>query len=233
MPVITAMSPNPVDPGTNLTITGTNLNLVTAILFENITNPVTSFVSQASTQIVVKIPTGIANGLVTLRVANSSLVVRSGTVLEIAGAAPPPTIALHLYDDALVNWNGWLGDGWGGTRDYANTTPVRVGSRSVKVTYNAGSWGSPIQLGGGSMSLAGYTMLKLSVYPTAGTAEMTVNIQFNGSGGYALKLGKAGEWTDFAIPISSLTSDATVAQITMQDAQGVGGIIYVDEIGLN
>ncbi|WP_346238844.1 IPT/TIG domain-containing protein [Niabella insulamsoli] len=233
MPAITSMSPIPVDPGTNLTITGTNLNLVTSILFENITNPVSSFVSQSASQIVVQIPMGIANGLVTLNVANSSLKVQSADVLEIAGAAPPPTIALHLYNDMLVNWNGWLGDGWGGTRDYANTTPVRVGAKSIKVTYNAGSWGSPIQLGGGSLNIAAYSMFKLSVYPTAATAGMTVTVQFNGAGGYALKLGKAGEWTDHAIPISNISAATEVTQITMQDAQGVGGTIYVDEIGFN
>lgn len=233
LPAITNMAPNPVDPGANLTVTGTNLHLVTGILFENVTNAVTTFVSHSATQIVVKIPAGIANGLITLLVANSSLNVKSPNVLQIAGAAPPPTIALHLYNDAVVNWNGWVGDGWGGSRDYANTTPVRVGTNSIKVTYNAGSWGSPIQLGGGSMNLAGYTMFKLSVYPTAATAGMTVNVQFDGNSAYSLKLGKAGEWTDHAIPLSNLTSAGTVSQITVQDAAGAGGVIYVDEIGLN
>ncbi|GAB3412817.1 IPT/TIG domain-containing protein [Niabella aquatica] len=232
LPAITQLAPNPVDPGADLTITGTNLDLVTAILFENVTNPVTSFVSQSATKIVVKVPTGIANGLVTLKVLNSVLTVQSSGILEITGAAPPPVIALHLYDDAVVNWNGWVGDGWGGTRDYANSTPVRVGSKSIKVVYNAGSWGSPIQLGNGNISLAPYTMFKLSVYPTAGTAGMTLNIQFNG-GNYSLVLGAAGEWKDYAIPVGSLTSDASLTQLTIQDMQGIGGTIYVDEIGLN
>lgn len=233
MPAISAMAPNPVEPGTNLTISGTNLNLVTGIRFENVTSPVTNFVSQSASQIVVKIPTGIANGLVTLTVLNSSLTVQSADLLKIAGSAPPPTIAFHLYNDAVVNWNGWIGDGWGGTKDYANTTPVRVGTKSIKVVYNAGSWGSPIQLGAGTIPLTPYTMFKISVYPTAATAGMTLNVQFNGSGGYSLKLDKAGEWKDYAIPLSSITSQTTLTQLIIQDAQGVGGTIYVDEIGLN
>lgn len=231
MPAITNMAPNPVEPGANLTITGTNLNLVTGILFENVTNAVTTFVSQSATQIVVKIPTGIANGLVTLQVVNSSLTAKSPNLLQIAGAAPPPTIAFHIYNDAVVNWNGWVGDGWGGTKDYNNSTPVRVGTKSIKVVYT-GSWGAPIQLGSGNINIAPYTMFKLSVYATAETAGMNVTVQFNGSGGYSLKLGKAGEWTDHAIPISSITSSTTVTDIIIQN-NSVSGTIYVDEMGFN
>ena len=55
LPAITTMTPNPINPGTNLTITGSNLNLVTSVTFENAA-AVTSFVSRTATQIVVPAP---------------------------------------------------------------------------------------------------------------------------------------------------------------------------------
>ena len=65
MPAIATMSPNPVDPESNLTLTGTNLDLVTSIAFQN-ADPVTTFVSQSATQLVVKVPKGVTEGKITL-----------------------------------------------------------------------------------------------------------------------------------------------------------------------
>ena len=133
LPTVTNMTPNPIDPGTNLTITGTNLDLVTSITFEN-RPAVTTFVSQSATQIVATAPVGIASGKITLAVLNSTVTVQSANILEITGGPPPPTVAFPFYDDAVTtNWtNGWIGGGWGGTVDYNNGSPVRVGAKSAK-----------------------------------------------------------------------------------------------------
>ncbi len=55
LPAITAISPNPVKAGTNLTITGTNLDLVKTVALGGNQN-VTSFVSQSATELVLTVP---------------------------------------------------------------------------------------------------------------------------------------------------------------------------------
>ena len=232
LPSVTTMTPNPVDPGTNLTVTGTNLDLVTSITFEN-APAVTSFVSQSATQIVVAVPMGVLRGRIKLGVLNSTLTVQSTDILEITGSVPPPIIAFPIYNDALTpNWNGWLGGGWGGTKDLNNTSPVRNGTKSCAINY-VGGWGSPFQIGGANISLTPYTTFKISIYGGTGSGGKTIKIVFNGSNGYTINV-VAGTWTDYAIPLSALTSGSTVSEIWIQEFNGVGGYsIYVDEIGLN
>jgi hypothetical protein len=229
------MAPNPVDPGADLTITGTNLDLVSSITFEN-ADAVTSFVSQSATQIVVTVPAGVTQGKITLGIMNSSVTVLSDDILQITGAVPPPTISFPIFNDVVTsNWSssgGWVGGGWGGTSDYNNGSPVREGSKSVRVNY-VGGWGSPLQLGGASIDMSPYTTLKVSIYGGPGSSGKNVNIGLNGADGQTVTIVE-GQWTDFAIPISSLTSATTLTDIIIKEFNGVGGYtIYVDALGLN
>ena len=234
LPAIAAMSPNPVDPGANVTITGTNLDLVDSITFNN-APAVGSFVSQSATEIVVEVPMGVASGFITLGVQNSVWSVQSPDVLQITGEAPPPVMSLPIYDDAVTsNWTstGWIGGGWGGTKDFENASPVRAGTKSVKISYDGG-YGSPLQLGGASVDISSYTTFKVSIYGAPGSAGKKVNIGINGADKYDIILVE-GKWTDYSIPLSSLTSTSTLSEILIKEYNGSGGFsIYVDALGLN
>jgi hypothetical protein len=233
LPVITNMTPNPVDPESNITITGTNLDLVTSVTFQN-APAVTTFVSQSATQIVVKVPAGVLRGRVTLGVLNSTRTVQSPDILDITGDIPPPTLAFPLYTDAVTsNWNGWIGGGWGGTSNRDNAAPVREGTKSIKIDYTGG-YGSPFQIGGANINLATYTTFNLSVYGAPGSGGKTVTIGINGvNGKYNFNVVE-GKWTDYAIPLSTLTSDTELKEIWIQEYSGTGGFtIFVDAIGLN
>ena len=233
LPAVTSFAPNPVDPGANLTIDGTNLNLVTSVRFENAA-AVATFISQTATQIVVKVPMGVARGRITLGVLNSTLTVLSTNILEITGAAPPPVIALPFYSDAVTtNWNGWVGGGWGGTSNYAHAAPVREGTRSIAINY-VGGYGSPVQLGGGTVSLAAYSTFKISIFGAPGSAGKRMTLGINGVNGRAVITIVEGRWTDYSFPISSITSATTLTEIWVQEYSGTGSFtVYVDAVGLN
>jgi hypothetical protein len=235
MPTITRLSPDTVDPGSNLTIKGTNLNLVTSVTFQN-APAVTSFVSQADTQIVVTVPMGVLRGNVSLGVLNSTRTVQSTAILEVTGAVPPPTIAFPIYNDAVTaNWNGWIGGGWDGTSDRNNASPVREGTKSIRIDYAvAKGYGSPLQLGGGSVDLTPYKTFNISVYGGAGSAGKRITIGINGVNGKFVITLVEGKWTDYAIPLSTLTTETTLKEIWVQEYSGTGGFtVYVDAIGLN
>jgi hypothetical protein len=234
LPAVTNMTPNPILPGANITIAGTNLDLVRSITFEN-RPAVTTFVSQSDTQIVVATPVGMAAGKITLGVLNSTVTVQSANVLDIIGGPPPPTVALPLYDEGVTtNWTstGWIGGGWGGTVDYNNASPVRVGAKSAKISY-VGGYGSPLQLGGASVSMTPYTTFKISIYGGPGSAGKHINIGINTADAYTITLVE-GAWTDYSIPISTLTGATILNEIWIKEYNGSGGFsIYVDAMGLN
>lgn len=237
LPSITTMSPNPIDPGTDLTITGTDLDLVTSVTFEN-APAVSTFVSQTATQIVVTVPAGVLRGKLTMGVLNSTVTVQSNDVLEIAGSIPPPTIALPIYNDAVTaNWTstgGWVGNGWGGTRDYNNASPVREGAKSVRIDYT-GQWGSPLQLGAGNVIITPYTDFKISIYGAPGSGGKKVNIGINGADKYTITIVE-GTWTDYVVPLTALTGTSSITEIILKEYSGgtfSGFTIYVDALGLN
>jgi hypothetical protein len=229
LPAITAMSPNPVAPLANLTITGTNLNLVSSVAFLGVLNAVTTFVSQSATQLVVNVPAGSITGKLTLNVLNSTLNVKSVNDLSIIGSSVPPII---LYDDAITSaWNGWIGGGWGGTKDLANTSPVQTGSNSCRISY-VGDWGVPLQLGGATISLAGYTSLKVAIYGGAGSNNQNVNVGFNEVDGKTITVVE-GQWTNFTIPLSQISSATTLSFLYIKKYSTNGDFtIYIDNLGI-
>ncbi|HEV7331583.1 MAG TPA: IPT/TIG domain-containing protein [Flavisolibacter sp.] len=235
LPSITSFSPNPVDPGTNLTINGTRLDMVNSVTFQN-APAVTTFISKSASQIVVRVPNGALRGRLTLGITNPADTIQSAGTLELTGATPPPTIALPFYLDEISNWNGWTGNGWGGTKDINNTAPVREGSKSMRIDYRAGAdYGSPFQLGGGNISLTNYTTFKISVYGAPGSGGKNIQVKLNGQNGPGRTITvEEGKWTDYSFPLSSFTGLSTITEIWVQDITGTGGFtVYLDAIGLN
>jgi hypothetical protein len=101
----------------------------------------------------------------------------------------------------------------------------------VRINYDGG-WGSPLQLGGASVDISSYTTFKISVYGAAGSGGKKINIGINKADKYTITVVE-GVWTDYAIPLSTLTSDP-LNEIWVKEYNGTGGFtIYVDAMGLN
>jgi len=70
LPMATSLAPNPARREDNVTISGTNLDLVKKLMFNGVSTPVTTFVSQSATQLVVRVPAATTKGKVTLEAAS-------------------------------------------------------------------------------------------------------------------------------------------------------------------
>ncbi|HET7898136.1 MAG TPA: IPT/TIG domain-containing protein, partial [Flavisolibacter sp.] len=64
LPMATSFSPNPVKHASNVTITGTNLDLTKKVYISGVSAAITTFVSQSATQLVVTIPGTATKGKV-------------------------------------------------------------------------------------------------------------------------------------------------------------------------
>src|SRR5690606_12067762 len=95
LPVVTAMDPTSIKHTENVTITGTDLDLVTSVIFAG-DKTVTAFSSQSETELVVEVPVGALNGKLTLTQESPVDVVTDSelTIILPAGTSVSPTPAV-------------------------------------------------------------------------------------------------------------------------------------------
>jgi len=230
MPVVDSIRPNPVAPGSDLTISGKNLEMVSAVTFTGVTAPVKTFVSQSGGQLVLKVPDGALKGRLTLSVTNSTRVVETG-VLDYIGSLPPlADLAFPIYTDALQN--GFQDWSYTDIHDFSSTTIVRQGNNSIKAVYGTNGYQGLTFHAGTAASTAGYTKFELSVFGTAGTGGKNLNIVLNGDYAttYPLTIAE-GEWKTVSFNLSALGNPASIGEIVLQSA-GWSGTVYIDHVGL-
>lgn len=227
MPAFGTITPNPADPKKDITITGTNLDLVTAVAFTGITDPVTTFTSHSATEIKVIVPDGTLKGKLVFSVLNSTLKVTSDEVLDIKGGLPPlADFPLPIYTDAFES--GFQDWSWA-AHDANSSELVRQGDKSIKATYNA--WEGITFHAGTGISTSAYTKLEVSMYGGPGTAGKMMSFIINGNWGgpYQVPITE-GEWTTYSIDISALGSPNPLNEIVLQAT--FGGVVYIDHVGL-
>ncbi len=240
LPVVTALAPLPVDPEGELTITGTNLNLVTAIKFPEVTAPVTTFISKTATQIKVKVPAGAAKGKLTMTVMNSSLTVQTAQEISIVGAAAEIPFKAMVFGDGFdANWEAW--GGWGtATQDFNNGEQVKSGSKAIKVVYASDNAYGAIQLHPKTtFPVPGaYSTIRLSIYGgnnATATSRIAVYLKDATDPTDAQKKVLTlvpGKYTTYEIPLSDFTNNpAKINELVIQNYGTAGMTIYIDEIG--
>lgn len=228
LPSIASLAPNPVERGSNLTITGENLDLTMGVLFNGVTDPITEFVSVSPAELVVVVPAEAGKGVVTL-VAHSGVQVASEMSLQLIGDLPPlAALPYFLYDDARgAGWENW---GWGGATNWESTERVRQGEFAAKKTYD-GSNDAIRWHNGTAVSTTGYTDFVFSAYGGTGTDGKTMKIVTNESWGtpYEFPIVE-GEWTTYTIPLADLGSPATIGDVLFQSAAWAG-VVHYDHVG--
>lgn len=213
-PTITSFNPVAGGTGEIVTITGTVFDNLISVKFDEIEAVI---VSSTSTQIQVQIPDGVVQARIYVETA--------GGIATSTGSFGFKNI---IFDEALgAGFQLW--GGWGGTQDLLNTTIVKRGTYSIKRTTEA--W-SALQIGyaGATLNLGTeVTSVKISIY---GESTGNVKIVFNGddSHGKVVQV-TAGQWTDFTIPVSEITSQTTLSQIWVQEFSGAGNVLYIDDFG--
>ena len=225
LPMVKSISPIPIERGGKLTISGTNLLLTSGIAFKGVTSPVTSFISQSDTQIVVTVPAAATKGKISL-VAYSGLTTQSTQSVLFIGDLPDlAPLDYAFYTDALQN--GWQNWGWSSSTDFSNTDNVRDGAASIKQNYT-GQWGA-VKFAGSSVSAKGYATFAFSVYGTPGTGGNKINITPSGGSTYTLTIIE-GSWNEYSLTMAQLGNPGTITDVTFQ-CQSWTGIVYIDQVG--
>lgn len=226
LPSITIFSPGVVARESNLTITGTHLDLAVGVIFKGVANPITQFVSRSATEIVVKVPKEANRGVIAVK-AISGVIIESTKAMAIEGdVLPLDPLKYAFYADSYQN--GWENWGWGNTNDPGSTDFVRDGEKSLKATFT-NSWGG-IKFANREVSTAGYTELTFAIYGGASTEGKKVKVQPNGGSAYEAVI-QEGKWVEVKIKLADIGSPSKITELLIQE-MGWTGTIYIDHVGL-
>ncbi|MBX2944848.1 MAG: hypothetical protein KF725_03355 [Cyclobacteriaceae bacterium] len=149
-----------------------------------------------------------------------------------------PDLVVPIYDDQVNSTHFGFGGGWGGTTTIANSDEnQRGGSVSIKATF-AGGWGGAAQFGSWGktpLPTAGMQYLAFSIYGGTGTGDKNIQLGIkptpDGASSSVQVTIRAGKWTDYAIPLSSLGNPASIGELFFQDTDWAG-TVFIDHIGL-
>ncbi|WP_116127198.1 hypothetical protein [Lewinella sp. IMCC34183] len=234
LPVETSLAPTPVPVGEELTITGSDLDLVGSLVFPGVADPVTEFVSQSATEIKVVVPEGAISGFMKF-ITIHGYTVNLATSLKLPGEGPAP-LALTIFNDTFEN--GWENWGWVQV-DAASGEQVFDGSASLKLLFSStgGAW-EGMQMGNGTpVDVSGYTNLVLYVYGGPGSNGSQVMIKVNDAGNDPAQTINVveGKWTEYSFPVSELNANSgtgtTWNLILLQEVDQAGGDVYIDYVG--
>jgi carbohydrate binding protein with CBM6 domain/List-Bact-rpt repeat protein len=143
------------------------------------------------------------------------------------------TPVVTIYGDALAaDWANWS---WSATIDFNGTSPVRVGTRAINVTYQA--WGGLSLRKGTAQGTSGYTALKFWAHGGTGAAKsLRVYTQTADTGGESTSVvvsAPANTWTEITVLLGSLGNPASIKRLNIQENSGVAQpMITFDEIRL-
>jgi hypothetical protein len=158
---------------------------------------------------------------------------RTATPTPTPTSTPVPANDLIVYGDALAS--GWQDWSWDATVNFANTSSVQSGTRSIALKYNAG-WSGLSLHAPGPVNTASYTGVSFWAYGVAGSGAVSFYIQQTdaGSGSPAITFTPAvGQWTQIKVTWSQLGSPGQVTRLNWQENTGSSKpTFYIDDVRL-
>jgi len=157
--------------------------------------------------------------------AGNTSVYSTPYLLRTTDCQPPPQV---LFGDALAS--GWSDWSWGCSRNFANTSPVRIGSRSIRVDYSA--WGGlSLRHASGVPALPTSSVRFWAFSPTTAPLKVSVQTQDSGpeSGAYLVTL-PANTWTEVTATRAQLGNPSVYRRINLQLYQSSPLTLMVDEV---
>ncbi len=230
LPEATELSPSPVEIGGELTIIGTNLDLVRSVAFPGLAFEIENFESQSADEIKVIVPEGTLPGFMKFTTIHD-FVVNFSIELKLPGDGPTPLL-YSIFDDNFEN--GWQNWSWGGAVEAPSSELVFDGAGSLKKSYD-GSWDA-MYFGGSSVDVSSYTNMVVYLYGGAGTSGQNVQMVLNEQWGAPVGVMPIveGEWTEYSFPLSDLISGSGAGtqwnHIVFQ-GQGATGDVFYDFVG--
>lgn len=233
LPVGTSVSPVPAIPGVdNITIAGSNLDLVKSLKLPGVDLPVSNFVSKTASEIVVAVPEEAKNGGIgytTIHDFSGNL----GVTLIIPSEGPPP-LPITVYDDEFFfGGQDWS---WGGERDTESKDVFYSGNLSFKHVQSGNDGG--LQIGNlQQLDVSAMDVLVFSLYGGEGTDGKNVAVILSDNwSNYNSVVLKAGEWTEYMVDLSAYP-DVDLTNITricfkIEGTSG-GEVLYADRIGFD
>lgn len=183
LPGVATAFPTDFQANSLVTLTGINLEAVTAVVFDG-TSTACTIVSQSRKQMVIKMPsTTITRGKLKLTNSSGDKV----TDMEFVNVDQAQCVFKDDFANGFQNW------GWGGT--YTPTTSDKItGTASMNAAFDpAGTWGG-LQMGGGAINTSGYKYF--SFWAKGADADKNMQFWINWNNQKVITI-PANKWTYF------------------------------------
>ncbi len=159
----------------------------------------------------------------------------SPTPSPTATGTPVTGLKYTVFGDALGS--GWIDYSFNANVNYANTTPVYSGTRSISYTATA-AWGGLDMHNNTPVSLTSYTVLHFAARATQANQQYVAGI-YDASGNILALITftspTVGAWTVYDIPLASLnaTGKQTTGVLIQSNSSSAQPALFVDEVGFN
>jgi hypothetical protein len=237
LPKGSSVAPRPAVPGTdNITITGTDLDLVAKLTLAGTTAPIdvlaADFISQSATQIVLALPADADNGGISYTTIHGYSNIL-GVSVVLPGSGPPP-LTITVFDESVMysggNWS------WGNVTESGSTEQAYAGTKSWKHTNTGGDGGASVG-GMSGVNASSLGTFKFALYGGPGTDNKQVAAILNDNwGNYNSVIIKEGKWTEFSIPLTSypgVDKSNITRWIFKMEGASAGQYFYVDYVGFD